>query len=175
MIRRFVAAAALVSALFVGAVAGFAAPAFADASFDPTDCSNVAPGAAVSGCPDTGSDQPNPLNWFVPLMIIAGTIGIGTTVWRVRTARSLAQEAGMDPDQATAITLLGNNGLDAAYIASAVHTSRQPRDLRQRPDLTIPRARTVEDRLRELQRLHEQGLVTDEEYTHRRSAIVDTL
>jgi hypothetical protein len=161
----------------MGAVAGFAAPAFADASSDPTDCTNVVPGTTAD-CPDysTPGVDSNPLHWFVPLMVIAGIAGIGTTVWRVRTARALAEDAGMDPGRATAITLLGNDGLDAAYIASAVHAAHQRgMDPRQRPDLPIPRPTSAEDRLRELQRLHEQGLVTDEEYTHRRSAIVDTL
>jgi hypothetical protein len=39
----------------------------------------------------------------------------------------------------------------------------------------MPRATSTEERLRELQRLHDEGLVTDEEYTQRRSAIVNSV
>jgi hypothetical protein len=104
-------------------------------------------------------------------MVIAVAIGIGTTVWRVRTARSLAEEAGLDPDRATAITLLGNNGLDAAYVASAVRRGdAQP----SRTD-PLPSPRDSAERLRELDGLRREGLVTEEEYQARRKVIIASL
>lgn len=186
MARRFVAAALLVTGLLTGAVAGLAAPALAD---DPTPppgvCDNLSIGDACIQDPDgtwsvehgVGSDPGGAglPSAFLGLMIVAIAVGIGTTVWRVSVARRLAQDAGLDPGDATAITLLGNDGLDATYIASAMRSAQQSREPRRRPDLPLPRVTSAEDRLRELQRLHDQGLVTDEEYTHRRSAIVDTL
>ena len=168
MIRRLIAVAALVTAL----CAGVAAPAFADGSADPTDCTNVTPGTTAD-CPDftTPSGDPNPFAWFVPLMVIVVAVGIGTTVWRVRTARALAEDAGLDPDRAAAVTLLSDNGLDAAYVASAVRRSDAPPS-RMRP---LPLPRDNAERLRELDSLRHEGLVTEEEYQARRSAIIASL
>jgi hypothetical protein len=119
-----------------------------------------------TGTDPTGDGNPS---GFIGLMVVVAAAAIGMTVWRVSTARRLARDAGLDPADATAITLFGNDGLDATYVASAVRSAQQRRDL------PIPRARSTEDRLRELQRLHAQGLVTDEEYARRRSALVDTI
>ena len=193
MIRRLVAAGVLASGLLAGAVAGFTSPALADNSTPPPGvCDNMSTGDACLQDPDgTWSVQhgvsfhpsypgdpsdPGIPGAFIGWGIFVIAVGIGTTVWRVSTARRLARNAGLDEGDATAITLLGNDGLDAAYIASAMQSGRQrPLDPRQRPDLPLPRKTSVEDRLRELQRLHDEGLVTDDEYTQRRSAIVNSL
>ena len=110
----------------------------------------------------------NPLSIAIPLFLIAAAVGGGLTIWRVSTARSLARRAGMDPGEATAITLLGNDGLDAAYVASAVRTAQE------RPDLVVPRT-SAADRLRELDRLRASELVTDDEYARQRKVILDSV
>jgi hypothetical protein len=127
----------------------------------PPDC--VGDGEPVlsvdpAGGPDVGG--------FVALMVVVGLVGLGLTAWRVSTARDLARKAGMDPDQATAITLLGGDGLDATYVATSLRGPAQP---------PAPPARTVEERLLELQGLKDQGLVTDEEFQARRAAVLDSL
>jgi len=189
VIRRFIAATALTSGLLMGAAAGFALPALAD---DPTPppgvCDNLSVGDACLQAPDGtwsvqhnvggfGSDPSDPgiPGAFVGWMIFVIAVGIGITVWRVSTARRLARNAGLDEGDATAVTLLGNDGLAATYVASAVQSAQQRRAPEARRDLPIPRATSTEERLRELQRLHDEGLVTDDEYTQRRSAIVNSV
>jgi Short C-terminal domain len=95
---------------------------------------------------------------------------VGVTIWRVTMARGIAQQAGMNPNTATAVTLLGNEGLDAAYLAA---------NLRNRPAAPTspdsPAPRTTSERLAELQRLKDQGLVTDEEYDAHRKDILGSV
>ena len=62
---------------------------------------------------------------FGGLFVLFIVIGIATTVWRVSAARSMARRAGMDPDDATAATLLTQNGLDATYIAANLRDMQQ--------------------------------------------------
>ena len=110
---------------------------------------------------------------FGVVVVLILVIGIGTTIWRVSTARQLARQAGLDPDQATAVTLLGNEGLDATYIASSLRpqptASAGPAPPEKAP------TRSAADRLLELQRLKDQGLVTAQEYDAQRKAIVDSV
>ncbi len=113
----------------------------------------------------TGSSVPG---GFVALAVLALLAGIAVTVWRVSTARQLARDAGLDTGQATAMTLLEDNGLEATYLAANLR-DRQPR----LP--SGPVARSTEARLRELQELRNQGLVTSVEYDERRRAILDSL
>lgn len=106
---------------------------------------------------------------FGVFLVFAILVAVGTTVWKVSLARRVARASGMDPDRATEVTLLADDGLEAAYLAG---------NLRPRPAEPAPPpapARTVEARLRELQTLREAGLVTPEEYDARRKAIVDSL
>jgi len=117
------------------------------------------PGFSDSGIPDA----------FLVLFALAFVAAVGTTIWRVSLARQMARDSGMDPGQATAVTLLSEDGLDATYLAS---------NLRARSDsgtVNVPPARTTESRLLELQQLRDQGLVTYEEYEQRRAAILDSL
>jgi hypothetical protein len=89
----------------------------------------------------------------------------------VSTARRIAREAGLDPDNAAATTLLTPNGLDATYLAASLrraqpeggHSSFTPTDLSHR---------STEDRLRELQDLRDKGLVSQAEYDDRRKGIL---
>lgn len=107
---------------------------------------------------------------FITLMVLMVVAGIAVTVWRSSLARRMATESGMDPDRATAMTLLTDDGLEATYLASS---------LRGQVPASAPApeaaGRSVEERLQELQRLRDQGLVTPEEYETRRTAIIDAL
>lgn len=101
--------------------------------------------------------------WFVALGIIFALIGVGTTIFKVSMARDMARRAGMDPDDATAATLLTENGLDATYLAA---------NLQAQHHRAVPAPRTAEARLHELKSLLDQGLVSQAEYDQRRAAIL---
>ena len=100
---------------------------------------------------------------FVAFMVIAVLIGLGVTVFKVTMARDMARRAGMDPDEATAATLLTQNGLDATYLAAS---------LRPQHHQPVPAPRTAQSRLQELKALLDQGLVSQAEYDERRAAIL---
>ncbi len=102
---------------------------------------------------------------FVLMLIVA----VGMFAWRISLARRVARDTGMDPNRATELTILGDNGLEAGFLAG--HLRQRPAD--QQP--TAPAVRSAEVRLRELAELRDQGLVTPEEYDARRRAIVDSL
>ena len=106
--------------------------------------------------------------WFVPLFVLVLIVGIGITVWRVTTARQLARKANLDPGQATAMTLLEDDGLEATYLAASLRGGQPQSTVDTNP-------RSTESRLRELQQLRDDGLVSDEEYQDRRRAILDSL
>ena len=108
-------------------------------------------------------DGPGIPGWFGGLFVLFIIAGIASTVWRVSAARNMARRAGMDPDDATAATLLTQNGLDATYLAA---------NLRQSQQHPVPPPRTTESRLQELKSLLDQGLISQSEYDDRRSAIL---
>lgn len=110
---------------------------------------------------------------FVAFFILIILLGVGTTIWRVSLAREVARDSGMDEDQATAITLLSDNGLDATYLAS--HLRPRPGQEQGPVASPPPQGRTVNERLRELQQLRDEGLVTHDEYEARRNEILDSL
>jgi hypothetical protein len=99
-----------------------------------------------------------------PLFVI---LAIGTVIVKVAIARSSARRAGMDPNEATAVTLLGDNGLEATYLAASL------RD--QPPAASAPDGPTPADRLRDLEDLRRQGLITEAEYAAKRAEILDQL
>jgi hypothetical protein len=103
---------------------------------------------------------------FAVLFVLTVAAGIGFTLWRVSTTRSMARRAGMDPDEATAMTLLSDDGFEATYLAANLRGHSPP---------PAPESASVGDRLRELQGLRDEGLVTPEEYDERRRAILDDL
>jgi hypothetical protein len=123
----------------------------------------VEPGGGV----DEGGGIPD---GFVALMVLAGIGAIGFTIWKVSMARRMATEAGMDPGRAMAVTLLTDDGLDAAYIATSLR-GRQASE----PSSASPPHTSAADRLRELEQLRDDGLVTADEYDARRRAIVESL
>lgn len=107
--------------------------------------------------------------WFGGLFVLMLIVAVAMFAWKISLARRVARSTGMDPDQATELTILGEHGLEAGYLAG---------HLRQRPagqQPPVAAVRSAEVRLRELQQLRDQGLVTPEEYDARRKAIVDSL
>jgi hypothetical protein len=110
-----------------------------------------------------------PPDAFVGLFVLGLLVSVGIMIYKVTMARDLARKSGMDPDQATAMTLLEDDGLEATYLASNLRPS-QPGHASP-----PPAERSVTDRLAELERLRAQDLVTQSEYDARRAAILDSL
>jgi hypothetical protein len=112
---------------------------------------------------------------FVFLVVIVALAGVGLTIWKVSTARTLARQSGMDPGLATRMTLLSDDGLDATYLASSL----RPQQREQPAPGPIPSASSTPPsasaRLQELQSLLDQGLVTQAEYDRRRQAVIDSV
>lgn len=127
-----------------------------------------APDPMDPGMNDPGFGEPGIPGAFIALFVIVLILGVAGTVWQVSTARRMARDAGLDPDDAAAVTLLDDPGLSTAYLASSL------RDRDDRPE-PPPAARSSAERLRELQDLRDQGLITPDEYDARRRAIVDSL
>jgi hypothetical protein len=107
---------------------------------------------------------------FVAFGVLVVLVGVAVSLWRVSLARQVARDAGMDPDRATAMTLLSDDGLDATYLAANLRSPGGP----AAPPPVEP-GRSAEDRLRQLQQLRDGGLVSAEEYDERRRAILDSL
>ena len=106
---------------------------------------------------------------FVALMVIGVLVGIGVTVWWLSLARQMATESGMDPGRASMMTLISDDGLDATYLASSLRGTQPTDRPAERP------GRSAQERLRELQQLRDEGLITPEEYQRRRTDIVDSI
>lgn len=107
--------------------------------------------------------------WFIAVFVLIVLLGVGSTIWRLSVARKMAEDAGLDPDTATAVTLLSNDGIDAAYLASTL-TSRSHASAAQ----PTP-SKTTEERLQELQALRDKGLVSDAEYEGQRQKILGSI
>jgi hypothetical protein len=116
----------------------------------------------------TGMDGFMGVFWFFFVLVLV--IGIGTTIWKITAARDMARRAGMDPDEATAMTVLTENGLEATYLASNLRSAQATP--------TVPPAqpaRPVAERLAELTGLRDSGAITEAEYAERRQAIIDSV
>lgn len=101
---------------------------------------------------------------FVVLMFLVFLgIAIATTVVKMNVASRMAEKAGLDPGDAALTSLLNDDGVSAAYLAANL----QGRAAAQ------PVLRSVEQRLGDLARLRDQGLITPEEYATRRATILD--
>jgi hypothetical protein len=114
-----------------------------------------------------------PPDAFVGLFVLGLLVSVGIMIYKVTMARDLARKSGMDPDQATAMTLLEDDGLEATYLASNLRPS-QPGHASPPPPPPAAE-RSVTDRLAELESLRAQDLVTQSEYDARRAAILDSL
>lgn len=101
---------------------------------------------------------------FVPLIfILFFGIVITMTVVKMNVASRMAEKAGLDPRDAALTSLLNDDGVSAAYLASNL----------QGRAAAPPVSRTIEQRLGELARLRDQDLITPEEYETRRTRILD--
>ena len=142
-----------------------------DKCFEPDEhgnlptCSKAPGGEWQVNYPDAGG----PGDGFGVLFVLVLLAGIAFTVWKVSTARRMARDSGMDVGDATAMTLLTDEGFEATYLASNLRGQMTPQ-----PE-PAPEPRSSEQRLRELESLRTQGLVTEEEYAARRRAILDSL
>jgi hypothetical protein len=107
---------------------------------------------------------------FIGFVILAMLVGGGFTIYKVTMARRLATASGMDPGQATAMTLLNEDGLAATYLAANLRSSTPA------PSAAAPVAhRSTSERLAELQQLKDAGTLTEAEYAERRKAILDSI
>jgi hypothetical protein len=159
------------------------APAYAGGSFqdclnkaadhngEPPTCTKVN-GSWVASWPDDASSSG--MGGAIAFFVIVGVlITAAVTIWKVSTARRLAQQAGMDPGVATGMTLLTDDGLEATYLASSLRRTGTGQ-----PTPATPAAGptpTATARLEELKSLLDRGLVTQAEYDERRKAIIDSL
>jgi hypothetical protein len=98
---------------------------------------------------------------FFGLIVVAGIV---TTIWRVRATRSLAKSAGLDPDSAAAVALTDPTATSAMIIASRMGQQGGQ-----------PAGHDAASRLKELDGLKAQGLITDQEYADKRAAILNGL
>lgn len=103
--------------------------------------------------------------FFAVFFVLVVLSGIAMTVWRVSTARRMARQAGMSEDDAVAMTLLSDQGFEATYLASNLRPQSTPAPAGE----PTPDAAT---RLRELQGLKDEGLITETECAERRQAIL---
>lgn len=108
--------------------------------------------------------------WFVALFVLTAVLSVGTWLWRVSVSRKIAQDAGLDPKTAAAVTMLSKDGVDAAYLASAIASRSRAESP---PPARAPK--TAEERLQELQALKDKGLVTDAEYQTQRQQILGSI
>ena len=122
----------------------------------------------------SGSMEPGIPPAFGVFFLLAIVASIAFTVWKVSTARRMARESGMSEGDATAMALLTDDGFEATYMASNVRgrTADRPAPSLQTP--SAPQAPAA-DRLAELRRLLDQGLVTQDEYDAARRRIIDGL
>jgi hypothetical protein len=153
----------------------------ADHNGEPPTCTKV-DGTWVATWPDDAMSSGGGSGFVgaVALIFVLGLIGsIVVIVWRVRTAQTLARRSGLDESIATQMALFTDNGLDATYLAASL---RQPPAAPAAPATPVsspappqvaPEARAVAERLAELTRLRDQGVITPEEHDRRRAAIID--
>lgn len=99
------------------------------------------------------------------VVLVQGVLG---TVWRVRMARRIASDAGLDPSTAAALSVLSPHGLEETYLAASLRGGvAQPQPTTGAGD--------VAQRLRQLRDLKDQGLITEAEFTERRSVLIKDL
>ncbi|MFC6288503.1 SHOCT domain-containing protein [Nocardioides sp. GCM10027113] len=131
-------------------------------------CTQTNDGGWEVSYPGTPGD---PGGAFAILFVLAFVAAIGGMIWKASTASRMAREAGMSERDAATMALLTDDGLEATYLASSLR--RQ--DATATPPTPESAKATVSERLEELGRLRDQGLVTDDEYTASRRAILDSL
>ncbi|MEI5675758.1 MULTISPECIES: hypothetical protein [unclassified Nocardioides] len=122
---------------------------------------------------ENSGDPSDGFGGFVALIIILGLIvAAGTAYWRVSTARAMARRSGLDEDEAARMALFTETGLETTYLASTMRR----REVEPAPAPAAAHDRDdVADRLRRLDRLRDEELVSNEEWAERRRAILDEL
>jgi len=108
------------------------------------------------------------------LFVLGILAALGVTVYKVSMARSMARSSGMDPDHATAMTLLDEDGLSATYLAANLRQQPPPSGPASAPAVA-PAQPASAARLTELRELLDGGLISQAEYDERRKAIIDSL
>ena len=106
------------------------------------------------------------------LFVLVVIAGIGMTIWQVTAARTMARRSGMDPNEATAMTVLTDDGFEATYLAANLRPVPAAPQEGAAP-AAAPAAPA--DRLQALQDLKDRGLITEAEYAARRQAIIDAI
>lgn len=106
---------------------------------------------------------------FVVLFVIVLLAGIGFTVWKVSTARRMARDSGMSESDATAMTLLSDEGFEATYLASNLRPPAAP------PPAPATTPAPAAARLRDLRELLDEGLITQAEHDERRRSILEAM
>jgi hypothetical protein len=107
---------------------------------------------------------------FGAIFVLFIVLAIGMTVVKVSMARSMARRSGLSEGEATAITLLDEEGLSATYLASNLRPQAPAA-----PSVVPGAPRLVADRLDELKGLLEAGHITQAEHDARRQAILDSI
>jgi hypothetical protein len=115
-----------------------------------------------SWTPESMSDGPDPVALAAVGFLVVLLLGVAGTVWRVRAARAMARSAGLDEAAAGRMAMISEDGLAATYLASSMRSPSSP----------APVVRDTATRLRELDRLRSEGLVTEAEHAERRAAIL---
>ena len=118
-----------------------------------------------------GSDDSGVPGAFAAMFVLALLGGIAVTVWKVSAARRMARDSGMSEGDATAMALLTDDGFEATYLAANLRGATTPPTTP--PTTPQPGTRSTAERMRELQTLLEQGLITQDEYAARRQALID--
>ena len=104
---------------------------------------------------------------FIALFVVVLLAGVAMSVYRLSVVRDTARKAGLDPDEATRMALLDDDGVSTAYLAARLQSRGGA------ASATPPRS--AADRLQELDELKANGLVTEQEYADRRTAILDSI
>lgn len=103
---------------------------------------------------------------FLVFFVLVVVMMVVSVVWRISAARSMARRAGLDEGEAVRMALASEDGLTATYLASSL---RDPAGTAG----PAPVVRDTATRLRELDRLRSEGLITDDEHASRRAGILD--
>jgi len=128
-------------------------------------------------------------SWFGGFVVVAIIIGIVGLIVRVQLARRFARETGIDEDEATAAAVFGTGAVTATYLASSAARQRSHphaatdaghiiADLSggtaSAPSSATP-PRSAAERLRELEQLRQDELITAAEYDTRRQSILNDI
>ncbi|NYD42937.1 SHOCT domain-containing protein [Nocardioides panaciterrulae] len=133
----------------------------------PPTCTKVN-GTWVASWPGEGASGSGATGAIVFLAVIGALVGLGVLAWKVSTARRLASQSGMDPNLATQMTLLTDDGLESTYLAANLRPAPQS----AAPSPSPPPAA---ERLTELTALLDRGMITQAEYDESRRAIIGSV